>query len=245
MKINKNIGNAQSRKGKKGSTDLYKKKGKVYNNCRLLGSKGGKKAFTKEQPARSCKGRKSSAGIRPGRSLVKSEVSTVVPLRRSARKIKFVSLQNKNLEGQDKHKQNKGKQVKSMKYKNSTPKKPKKETSWKKKKKRTMVCYPYWLNGLLLSRVPNDDRVMQFRRERLLVPSDCLNIVIDKPTCHLCAEAEYTSMLNYINCEICGGTHFKYFFYNLFFLFCLFRQLIFLISISIEGQNFFCLCSLL
>ncbi|CBI24209.3 unnamed protein product, partial [Vitis vinifera] len=175
MKINAKIGNVQSQKGKKGSTDLYKKKGKAYKNCRLLGSKSGKKIFTKEQPVRSCKGRKPSTGKRPVRSLVKREVSTVVPLRRSARKIKF-----------------------------RTPKKPKKETSWKKKKRRTLVCYSYWLNGLLLSRMPNDDRVMQFRRERLFVPSEHLNVVIDKPTCHLCAEAGHTPMLNYINCEICG-----------------------------------------
>ena len=224
MKINTKIGNVQSQKGKKGSTDLYKKKGKAYKNCRLLGSKSGKKTFMKEQPVRSCKGRKLSTGKRPVRSLVKREVSAVVPLRRSARKIKFVSLQNKNLEEQER-----GKQVKSKKSKKGTPKKPKKAgysksssldsrtvsgrdsdlTSWKMKKKRTPICYPYWLNGLLLSRMPNDDRVMQFRRGRLIFPYECLNVVIDKPTCHLCNEAGHTPMLSYIKCETCGGTSFQ------------------------------------
>lgn len=204
MQINMKIGNVQSQKGKKGSTDLYKKKGKAYKNCRLLGSKSGKKTFTKEQPARSCKGRKPSTGKRPVRSLVKREVSAVVPLRRSARKIKFVSLQNKNLEAHDRVRL-----VKSTKStKTKKPKKAKKETSWKKKKKRTPVCYPYWLNGLLLSRRPNGDRMMQFRRERLILPSECLN-VIDNATCHLCDEAGHTPMLSYLKCETCGGTSFQ------------------------------------
>ncbi|KAJ8751271.1 hypothetical protein K2173_016452 [Erythroxylum novogranatense] len=129
---------------------------------------------------------------RPLRSQNNKKAVIVVPLRRSARQAKYRSLQNKKLRGRKK-----GKQVKSIK---GTPSKPKKVVSWQKK--RTHAYHSYWHNGLLLSRKPDDERILHFRRKRLLAPFG--DAILDQPQCHLCSEMGNTCTCSYISCENCG-----------------------------------------
>ncbi|KAK3005003.1 hypothetical protein RJ639_016120, partial [Escallonia herrerae] len=124
----------------------------------------------------------------------KKNNSVVVPLRRSTRKVKFVVAPSKKKVGRPK----KGKKPKSRK---GTSKKPKKGTC---QRKRTQMYHTYWLNGLHLTRKPNDERVMHFRSKKLLAPSERLADTLDQPKCGLCSEPESTSVLSYIRCDICG-----------------------------------------
>lgn len=142
------------------------------------------------------------SGGQKGRSKNNRKVPPSVPLRRSARKAKCIIVQTKKHGGR-----RKGKQIKTKK---GTHKKPKRGTSCKKK--RTQVYYSYWLNGLLLSRKPNDDRVMHFRETRFLVPSEQSSSIPDQPKCPLCCEAGHRSTLSYIACGICGGNYFLFLF---------------------------------
>ncbi|KAA8528057.1 hypothetical protein F0562_035074 [Nyssa sinensis] len=162
---------------KKGKSQLQKSK-KMSKVCRSLRSSISNRA---------CKDK------RPVQSQNIGKYSVAVPLRRSTRKVKCVSLQNKTHGGRKKRKQ-----IKSRK---GTSKKLKKDT-WQKK--RTLVHHTYWLNGLLLSRKPNDERVMHFRSKKLIAPSEQLSAILDQPKCSLCCEPEFMSTLNYIGCEICG-----------------------------------------
>lgn len=66
------------------------------------------------------------------------------------------------------------------------------------------LCRIYWLNGLLLSQKPKDERVTLFRSKKLLVLSGELGGAADQPKCSLCGELEYTPTSNYIACEVCG-----------------------------------------
>ncbi|KAB5540946.1 hypothetical protein DKX38_013920 [Salix brachista] len=117
---------------------------------------------------------------------------TVLPLRRSARKAKQKALQNKKVVGR--------KRGRPTKSKRGANKKPKKSTLLHKK--RTDTCHSYWRNGLLLSRKPDDERVRHFREKSLIAPSE--SAIDDRSKCHLCCESGYTSISNYISCEICG-----------------------------------------
>ncbi|KAM0997171.1 hypothetical protein ACFX2I_007044 [Malus domestica] len=137
--------------------------------------------------------KKALAGGRQVRLKNSKTVPAIVPLRRSPRKTKSLPVQNKKLS-----KCKKGKKGKSNK---GTYKEPNTVT-WQKK--RTQVYHSYWLNGLLLSRKPSDERVTLFWDKKLLVHSECASTILDQPKCHLCCEARYTSSLNYISCEICG-----------------------------------------
>ncbi|KAJ9537124.1 hypothetical protein OSB04_029857 [Centaurea solstitialis] len=142
--------------------------------------------------------------------------SIIVPLRRSARTAKIVSLQPKKK--QKKKQPKKKKQAKKSadkkqqlnsatdvikpKGKRGRPRKIRKESF---RKKRSQVQSTYWLRGLLLSRKPDDERVNGFRTRNHLVPFDQLTSVTDhQPKCCLCQEPEFRSSLNYINCETCG-----------------------------------------
>lgn len=130
----------------------------------------------------------------------------VLPVRRSARKAKFVVVQNKK-RGRKKGKQTKsgrgrGRPRKQAKVDISEKKKPA-EVAWRRK--RMQLCRIYWLNGLLLSQKPNDERVTLFRSKKLLVLSGELAGTADQPKCSLCSELEYTPTSNYIACEVCGG----------------------------------------
>ena len=117
-----------------------------------------------------------------------------VPLRRSPRKIKYISVQKKKAGGCKKGKQ---------KPKKKAPKKTKKSTSWQKK--RTRAYHSYWLNGLRLSSKPDDERVMQFQRKKFFAPSEHMTASPNQPKCLLCCEAGYASNSNYVACEICEG----------------------------------------
>lgn len=143
---------------------------------------------------RSGRGRKKGKGKQPGNSKNKKGVPFVVPLRRSARnaeRVAKISSQNSKLK-----KGKRGRKPKSEKYKSKKPKKD----SWKKQ--RTPVLSSYWLNGLRLSRTPDDER--HLRNRTLLVVSGEVNCILDKPKCSLCQEVEHNSELNYVGCEICG-----------------------------------------
>lgn len=185
--------------------------------CVKVGKKKGRPKLQKGNT--SFKGKRSvysesSISALKGKQLKQSNSSKknpVVPLRRSTRKVKLISRQGETVRGLNKGKQTalkKGKRPKKPKY----PKKSKKAKITQKQKftvqgvwqkKRMAVCYPYWLNGLRLSRKPNDERIMQFRREKLIMALEQTNAVLDKPQCSLCRETEFTPTLNYVCCEIC------------------------------------------
>ncbi|XWS71212.1 hypothetical protein CRYUN_Cryun03dG0119300 [Craigia yunnanensis] len=152
----------------------------------------GKKASTTLKSMWS-KGNKKSLGVRMSlRSQKDKKVAAAVPLRRSPRKIKYISIQKKK-PGRCK----KGKQ----KPKKKAPTKTKKSTSWQKK--RTRAYHSYWLNGLRLSSKPDDERVMQFQRKKFFAPSEHIAVSPNQPKCLLCCEAGYASNSNYVTCEIC------------------------------------------
>ncbi|KNA22597.1 hypothetical protein SOVF_030890 [Spinacia oleracea] len=124
-------------------------------------------------------------------------VSTGIVLRRSARQVKCTTLQPKKVVGQ-KRKRNKVRTVASKK----TPK-PKGLFLWQKK--RTKISHSFWINGLKLSGKENDERVIQFKRRKLLVPFEFSAKVDDQPKCSLCShQGSTTSALVYIACELCG-----------------------------------------
>uniref|UniRef100_A0A2K2C3K5 PHD-type domain-containing protein n=1 Tax=Populus trichocarpa TaxID=3694 RepID=A0A2K2C3K5_POPTR len=150
-----------------------------------------KKATVDRNSVRLKNSKKALKGSRPILSRNNKKV-TVVPLRRSARKAKQKALQNKKALGCKR-----GRPAKSKKGAN---KKPKKGTSLHRK--RTDTYYSYWLNGLLLSRKPDDERVAHFREKRYIAQSD--SVIDDQPKCHLCCEAGSTSISSYISCEMCG-----------------------------------------
>ncbi|KAI7982633.1 DDT domain-containing protein PTM [Camellia lanceoleosa] len=177
VKVEAKKGKSQSQKSKKASTV-----------CRVLRSKISKKPAKDQKPSQQQKNRK---------------IAVVLPLRRSARKAKCVTLQNKKVGGRKKGK-GKGKangKAKQIKPRKEISKKPK-EGTWKKK--RTPVYHTYWLSGLLLSRKPNDERVMHFRSKKLIVPSEQITAIHGEPKCSLCCEQEFSLTLNYVGCEICG-----------------------------------------
>lgn len=126
-----------------------------------------------------------------------------IPLRRSTRKTKVVSIVypkqgGKGKKGRKKKKKSKRKSVKASKEAHFSM------------KRRTKAYYSYWLNGLRLSRKPDDERVMEFRREKLFVSAGDLNPVIGgPPKCHLCSEAGPTSGSTYIYCGDCKGNKFS------------------------------------
>ncbi|XP_058199224.1 DDT domain-containing protein PTM [Rhododendron vialii] len=176
VKVAANHVKVAAKKGKAQS----QKSTKVSTVCRILRSNASKKACKNKKQIQRQKNKKDTV---------------VLPLRRSARRIQIVSLPTKKVGGR---KKKKGRQIKPKK---EISKKPKKCT-WQKK--RTGIYHSYWLNGLLLSRKPNDDRVENFRSKVLLAHCDQLSDVVDQPKCSLCREQEFSSMLNYVGCEICG-----------------------------------------
>ncbi|KAG8388962.1 hypothetical protein BUALT_Bualt02G0179800 [Buddleja alternifolia] len=172
-----------------------------------------KNASKRLKPLRSGKEKKKGKEKKPVKSKKRKRVPlVVVPLRRSARNAERISklpLQNTKVK-----KRKKGKQAKSWKGKQAESGKGKQAKSGKRKsrklnngsrqKKRTPVYNSYWLNGLQLSRRPNDEKVVHFRSRMLLVLSGQVTSVVDKPKCSLCCELQYKSELNYVACEICG-----------------------------------------
>lgn len=170
------------------------KRGKVETKLVKVQSQKLKSSQTDRRSLRLKSKRKALAGGRQVQ-LKNTKKFPVTPLRRSPRKTKSLTFQNKK---QSKHK--KGKQSKSKK---GTYKKQKIGTSWQKK--RTEVCRSYWLNGLQFSRKPDDERVVLFRDKKLLANSGCSSNILSQLKCQLCCESEYASTLDYIGCELCGG----------------------------------------
>lgn len=171
--------------GKHVKTDAKKEK---------LESKKSKKASKQLKPLQS-KIKKTAGRDKQLRQFGKNKKGpVVVPLRRSPRKAKCVLLQNKKIRA---HKR--GKQKKSKKGASKTQLK----STWQKKRTHR---YPiYWLNGLHLSEKPNDDRLLHFKSKKLLVLCEDSTDMVDNPGCSLCCEQEFSPMLNYIACELCGG----------------------------------------
>ncbi|KAK4356493.1 hypothetical protein RND71_025464 [Anisodus tanguticus] len=174
---------------KRGRIELQKSK-KASKALRTLSSKVKSRGIKNKQPAQSPSNKKEPV---------------VIPLRRSARRAKLVVVQNKKV-GRIKGKQTKagrgrGRPKKQAKIDISEKKKPA-EVAWQRK--RMQLCRIYWLNGLLLSQKPNDERVALFRGKKLLVLSGELAATADQPKCSLCDELEYTATSNYIACEVCG-----------------------------------------
>ncbi|XP_065867597.1 DDT domain-containing protein PTM [Euphorbia lathyris] len=177
-----------SGKAAKTVTKTVENNGKrIYNK-----SKKGQLQNSKQASVRAVQLKNSKKTLRSLRSRKSKKVTVVVPLRRSPRKVKYKPLQNKKVGRPKKNK-------KASPQKATYKKKKTKVTSWHKK--RTKAYYSYWLNGLLLSRKPDDARVTQFRRKRFLAPSE--RVILDQPRCGLCCEAGYRSTSTYISCEMC------------------------------------------
>ncbi|CAK9184353.1 unnamed protein product [Ilex paraguariensis] len=154
--------------------------------------KTGKSGLQKSKKASKIS-KKSGKVKQPAAMQNRRKETVVVPLRRSARNLKCVSLPTKKI----------GRRKKSRKPK-SKKGMSRKPTKGLWQKKRTEAYHTYWLNGLLLSRKPYDERVMHFRFKKLIIPSEQLDSIHDQPKCSVCCEPEFTSTLNYISCDICG-----------------------------------------
>lgn len=72
------------------------------------------------------------------------------------------------------------------------------------KRKRTTMHFSYWLNGLLFTGKPDDERVRKFREGKVLLPSQSMEVPDMQPLCCLCNE-KYNSGAIYICCENCEG----------------------------------------
>lgn len=151
---------------------------------------------------------KSSSKGKQVKSRTNKKLPPSMPLRRSTRKTKSLYVQKKRNGGRKKGKKSTPKKV--------MPRKPKEKSFRSKKlvltcerKKRSHVWNSYWLNGLRLSRKPNDERVMLFKEEKHLALSEGFSGTFDKPKCSLCCGDGFG--LNYIACEICGGNFFLFF----------------------------------
>ncbi|KHN05492.1 Nucleosome-remodeling factor subunit BPTF [Glycine soja] len=174
-----------------------KKRKTVPSVCKPVNLKGNKKALSNNK-------------IRQARSRNSKNIPSSIPLRRSTRKAKSLYMQSQLNGGHKKGKKNVGrKKGKQGKTKKVIPQKSKETTGQYKKsevttarKKRTKICNSYWLNGLQLSRKPNDERVMLFKEKKRVASSKDFSGSLDHPKCCLCCGNECT--LNYIACEICG-----------------------------------------
>ncbi|XP_024027304.1 DDT domain-containing protein PTM isoform X2 [Morus notabilis] len=173
------------------------KKGKTAKKGGNVKSKQSKNIQTDRRSSQLKSNKKVSTVGQKGQSKKNSKAIPAVPLRRSTRKAKCLSLPNK-LQNKKHRGRKKGKQVKAKK---ATQEKTKKGTSCRKK--RTAVSHSYWLNGLLLSRKPNDERVVLFRDKSFLAPPEQSSDTPNQPKCQLCDEAGYKSTLNYVACETC------------------------------------------
>ncbi|WOK99079.1 hypothetical protein Cni_G07791 [Canna indica] len=71
------------------------------------------------------------------------------------------------------------------------------------KRKRTVMHYSFWLNGLKWTRKEDDARGRHFRKTKVVLPSQRLIRSSKKPVCCLCLK-EYNSGVIYVSCENCG-----------------------------------------
>ncbi|OIW05602.1 hypothetical protein TanjilG_23388 [Lupinus angustifolius] len=157
--------------------------------------------------------KKTLSKVRQVRSQTNKKIPPSLPLRRSARNVKSLYLQHqmnggnkkgihgkKNV-GRKKRKQSKSKKLTSQKSEATTVQ-LKNLAVTTERKKRTNICTSYWLNGLWLSRKPNDERVMLFREKKHVVFSEDFPGTLDHYKCRLCCQDGCTS--NYIACGTCG-----------------------------------------
>ncbi|CAN6212619.1 unnamed protein product [Urochloa humidicola] len=71
-----------------------------------------------------------------------------------------------------------------------------------RKRKRTALQYSYWLNGLRWTQSAHDERAVNFRKERVVFPSEDAEMSDVSPVCCLC-EKSYSEGDIYIACEEC------------------------------------------
>ncbi|XP_021751493.1 DDT domain-containing protein PTM-like [Chenopodium quinoa] len=169
-----------------------RKKGRPLGSRRKVLLRNAKKMLSHEQSP-SQKITNVSTGVTLRRSARKTNNSTLHS-NSSARKAICTTLHTNSSAGGKKRKRNKRRNLASKK----TPK----GISWQKK--RTQILHSFWINGLMLSRKPNDERVIQFKRRKLLAPSEVSAEIDDQPKCSLCSQQGSTSASMYISCEICG-----------------------------------------
>ncbi|XP_057456747.1 DDT domain-containing protein PTM isoform X2 [Lotus japonicus] len=153
--------------------------------------------------------KKASSKVQHVRSRTNKKIPSSIPLRRSTRKAKSLYMKSQMIGGRKKGTQSKKnvgrKKGKQSKNKKVTCQKSMETGKWKKlvvTSKRKRTGYSYWLNGLWLSRKPNDERVMLFKEKKHVVSSKDFSGSRDRPKCCLCCGDGCT--LNYIACEICG-----------------------------------------
>uniref|UniRef100_A0A7N0TI06 Uncharacterized protein n=2 Tax=Kalanchoe fedtschenkoi TaxID=63787 RepID=A0A7N0TI06_KALFE len=123
---------------------------------------------------------------------IKFKYAPIRKKKRSPRKTKFVPVCKQKAVGRKRGRPAKAEKSEPTKVKDITP-----------RKKRTRVHHSYWLNGLKLTKNPDDERVVKFRKEKLLVPTEDLNVILNQPICTICSQ--FTSQLIYICCEVCEG----------------------------------------
>ncbi|KAJ8446872.1 hypothetical protein Cgig2_016182 [Carnegiea gigantea] len=130
-----------------------------------------------------------------------ANVSSGMTLRRSARKATYAPVQSNSSAGRKKRKR------KRNKSRNVAAKETQKSTCCQKRSIRAV--HSFWVNGLLFSKKPNDERVVHFKRRKLLVPSEFSAGTDDPPKCSLCSGRGFVSASMYIACEICGACFFS------------------------------------
>ncbi|KAJ0867712.1 hypothetical protein HanRHA438_Chr12g0566341 [Helianthus annuus] len=175
----------------------------VGETKKVAGPKKGKLGSRKTKKAK-----KGGKGKQPLEPQDKSK-GFVVPLRRSARTAKIVSLQSKKKKkkpAKKKKKQSKsggGKKKQQLEFLNEIEKpkgkrgRPRKINKLSFQKKRSPPTNSkYWLNGLLMSRNPVDEKDLS--ELAYSVPGG-------PPKCCLCDEPEFNSSLTYLCCAKCGG----------------------------------------
>ncbi|XP_077219409.1 PHD-finger and DNA binding domain-containing protein [Tasmannia lanceolata] len=85
--------------------------------------------------------------------------------------------------------------------KSGTFKKSKNDIRWKRSH-RTPVFHAYWLNGLLWTRKPYDERGVHFRERKVILPFKHKKRMLIQPICCICYEG-YDSGSLYVGCESC------------------------------------------
>ncbi|KAJ0260851.1 PHD-finger and DNA binding domain-containing protein [Hirschfeldia incana] len=131
------------------------------------------------------------------RSKNRKKVVANKPLRRSGRRPKHVTrLQDESpVPGGSK------KRKLETKRGRGRPKKVKQEISVKSK--RTERSFSYWLNGLRLSRKPDDERISKFQRDGCSKPLENSDSDQVQRQCRLCGLMDSESGSTFIACELC------------------------------------------
>ncbi|KAL0709420.1 hypothetical protein Bca4012_016398 [Brassica carinata] len=132
------------------------------------------------------------------RSKNRKKVVANKPLRRSGRRPKHV------IRLQDESEVSGGSKKRKLETKRGRgrPKKVKQEISVKKK--RTERSFSYWLNGLRLSRKPDDERVSKFRKDGCSKPLENSDSDQVQRQCRLCGSDDSESGSTFIACELCS-----------------------------------------